>query len=454
MVFPPNKCATEPVQDPASELSSEKQAERPIQQPATEPGVLHVPETPLTEPKQDNVGSSNPENEWITDEDVSIADQVRKSRISPRGAHWTKTSRQPINPPLGASKKIFEARHRYLNVRDAALKRLNFGVDANWPDESQILDQIWRQQGHPQTTLLEWRIDKQKKLDISGSGKSVKQCVVTIEVEDMRTEDEFSNTEGVTGLNIISAPLQEVLRQVITFDPSVSLYQDPISLQTPFSVLFHNMPALEEYSVTAEADEPGTKDLRVLLYICKKVFARLFQSIRVSLAAGDVFDEALTALYRPGALLLATDVYKQPHVFMCLSARSEHVQYTDGDDRHEFIVRTWYLQWNHLYQRLERQLAHFSLGDYDGTRKIKELPIYPLDYYGTDTAQRDLKAQMIERNRRWTRLVSQKPSCWKHEGLAVVQGSDVGQIKVSHDVRSPKSHFMVTHSSSTTVELS
>lgn len=116
-------------------------------------------------------------------------------------------------------------------------------------------------------------------------------------------------------------------------------------------------------------------------------------------------------------------------------------------------MRTWFLQWNYLYQRLERQLAHFSLGTHVGTRKIRELPIYPLDYYSTDTAQQDLKAQIVERNRRWTRTVSQKPSCWKHEGLAI-RGSDMVKIKVSHDVRSPKSYFMVNHVSSTTAELS
>lgn len=446
IVSPPSKHATELVQDPASESSSKVQAERTIKRLATEPGVPHLPEKPLTESKQDYVGSFNPENEWLTEEDISTADKVPERRIS-RGAHWTNMSRQLVNPTLGTSNKRFEAKDRYLNVRgrptrektgksvavtvkgrgmlrgnpetrgtriaeqkgarDAALKRLNLGADADWPDESQILDQIWRQQKWFETTQLEWQIDKRKKLDIHGSDKSVKQCVVTIEVDNTYTEDKFSNTEGITELNIISRPLQEVLRQVIVFDPSVSLYNDPISFYKPFGPLFHNMPALEKYSLQADANEFGTKDLRVLLYICKKVFARLFESIRLSLAAGDVFVEALTALYRPGTLLLATDVYEQPHVFMCLSARFELLHYEDGE-KSEFLVRAWYMQWNHLYQRLERQLAHFSLGQYIGTRKIKELPIYPLDYYGTATAQRDLKARMIERNQRWTQILRKK----------------------------------------------
>jgi hypothetical protein len=330
---------------------------------------------------------------------------------------------------------------RQKDAHEAALKALNFGADANWPDESQILDQIGRQNLDGETTQLKWQINKQKKLDTSGSDKSFKHCVVTVKTSSMFTRGEFSNTEGVTGLNIISGPLQEVLRQVIVFDPTVSLYQDPISLQKPFSVLFHNMPAFEEYSIRAEANDSGVKDLRVLLYICKKLFARLFQSISLSLAAGDVFDEALIALYRPGSLLLAKDVYGQPHISVFLSARIETLRYRDVE-REEFIVRTWYLQWNYLYQRLERHLAHFSLGSYIGTRKIRELPIYPLDYYGTDAAQQELKTQMIERNRRWTRIVSQKPSCWKHEGL-VVRGSDGVKIKVSHHMRSPKAHVVV-----------
>lgn len=480
MVCPPGESATESTQDPALDSCLEMQAGTPIQQPATGLGVPGVPDILSPDPKQGYVGPSDPENKWITDEDISSANHLQEMDISPGGAHRAKQIRKPVNPPLGASNKRFEARHRYLNVREqlprektrklaavnvkgrrklrgdpetrgtsiekqkdaheAALKALNIGADANWPDESQILDQIGRQNLDGETTQLKWQIDKQKKLDTSGSDKSFKHCVVTIET-DVLSQGEFSNTEGVTGLNIISGPLQEVLRQVIVFDPTVSLYQDPISLQKPFGVLFHNMPAFEEYSIRAEANDSGVKDLRVLLYICKKLFARLFQSISLSLAAGDVFDEALIALYRPGSLLLAKDVYGQPHIFVFLSARIETVRYRDAE-REEFMVRAWYLQWNYLYQRLERHLAHFSLGSYVGTRKIRELPIYPLDYYGTDAAQQELKTQMIERNRRWTQIVSQKPSCWKHEGLAV-RGSDWVKVKVSHHTRSPKAYVAV-----------
>jgi hypothetical protein len=111
IVSPPSKSATEATQDSASDSSLETQAETPIHQPATEPGVPGVPDMLLPGPKQDYVGLSDPENKWITDEDISSANNLQETDIS----------------PLEASNKRFEARHRYLNVREQLPRVLRVG---------------------------------------------------------------------------------------------------------------------------------------------------------------------------------------------------------------------------------------------------------------------------------------------------------------------------------------
>jgi hypothetical protein len=417
---PPHKYATEVVHDtiPESYLQLQAQAERTERQLEPEKEVSQSPEKPQAGPDPDNTGEKPLHKE--VEQDVQ---QTSKPTSPSRESSVGKTD-------ADAAKQQ--------DARAAAVKRLKLGTDADWPDESQILDQIWREQDIFKATQLEWKIDNQVKLDVRGARKSAKDCVLTVEVDKEHTEGKFSNTDGITALNIISGPLQEVLRKVIAFDPSVNLYEDPISFAKPFSVLFHYMPGLEEYAQRSDPDDVGAKDLRVLLYICNKVFPRLFGSIRRCLAAGEVFYEALKALYRPGALLLATDYFEQSHVFMCVSAGWESAQYADCSSM-EFIVRAWHIQWDHLFRRLRRRLAHFSLGQRIGTRKIKELPIYPLSYYGSEAVQQELKAKMIERNREWTQLVKRKASCWKHEGVAL---SDEGWKLIN--VRSKLRKFLLT----------
>lgn len=389
---------------PESCLQLQAQAERTERQLEPEREVSQSPEKPQAGPNPDNTGEKPLHKE--VEQDVQ---------------QTSKPTSKPTSPSLeGGVRKTDADGAKQQEAGAAVLKRLELGTDNDWPDESRILDQIWREQDNVEATQLEWQIDNRIRLDVRGGKKSVKDCVLTIKVNKEHTEGKFSNADGVKALDIISGPLQEVLRKVIAFYPGVDLYQDPILLETPFNVLFHYMPGLVDYARRSDPDDVGAKDLRVLLYVCNKVFPRLFGSMRRCLAAGEVFHEALKALYHPGALLLATDHFEQSHVFMCVAARWETVRYKTGSWT-EFIVRAWNMQWDHVFRRFNRRLANFSLGQYTGTRKIKELSIYPLSYYGSEAAQQELKAKIIERNQQWTQLVKRKPSCWKHEGVALLE---------------------------------
>jgi hypothetical protein len=385
---------------PESCLQLQAQAEGTERQLEPEREVSRSPEEPQAGPNPDNTGEKPLHKE--VEQDVQ------------------QTSKPTSPSSEGGARKTDADVAKQQGAQTAVLKRPELGTENDWPDESRILDQIWREQDNVQTTQLEWQIDNQARLNARGGRKSVTDCVLTVKVNKEHTEGKFSNAGGIRALDIISGPLQEVLRKVIAFYPGVDLYQDPILFETPFNVLFHYMPGLEDYARRSDPDDVGAKDLRVLLYICNKVFSRLFGSIQRCLVAGEVFHEALKALYRPGALLLTTDYFEQSHVFMCVSARWELVRYKNGTFN-EFIVRAWNLQWDHSFRRLDRRLANFSLGQYTGTKKIKELPIYPLSYYGSEAAQQELKAKIIERNRQRTQLVKRKASCWRHEGVALLE---------------------------------
>jgi hypothetical protein len=186
-----------------------------------------------------------------------------------------------------------------------------------------------------------------------------------------------------------------------------------------------------------------------LLFVCTKRLSSIFDSFRRAYDAGEVFHEALDALYQPGTLLVARDIFNQRQLLMCLATRYEF-----RPDQYErqtveaLVVVTWCMSWDPSFQHFKRRLLEFRILDFNGTRRIDQLPISPLEYYGDETEIAQLKTELAARGRRWAHMVSQKPSCWQHEGISMEISSRISR-RDRYVYEDPRTTSVSLHTTST-----
>ncbi|RDL34328.1 uncharacterized protein BP5553_07456 [Venustampulla echinocandica] len=66
-----------------------------------------------------------------------------------------------------------------------------------------------------------------------------------------------------------------------------------------------------------------------------------------------------------------------------------------------------------------RQIPELSIPYFEGSRRIKGLPLYPFEIYGNEEARELVRNELIARGQRWCQLLSDKSSYWMHEGLYI-----------------------------------
>ena len=162
-------------------------------------------------------------------------------------------------------------------------------------------------------------------------------------------------------------------------------------------------------------------DLRVLLFLCDKHLSKPFALIRDALDIGEISFYALEALFRPGIKLVAKDLLGQWQMFMCVEARLDSDSDYSGSEPYGTKCRilAWYLAWDPSFTRFDRRLIEFFILKFRGVRKINALPVYPLTYHEDESSRIALEELLMQRGRRWQQIMSDKPSCWMHEGVAI-----------------------------------
>jgi hypothetical protein len=109
---------------------------------------------------------------------------------------------------------------------------------------------------------------------------------------------------------------------------------------------------------------------------------------------------------------------------MCVEAAQEYGKVIPRGKLDETLRRAckvvaWHLAWNPVLKRFECQLIKFWVGTFDGSRPIDTLPVFPLDFFGDESSRNTLTRSLIERGHRWHQLMSEKPTCWVHQGVSV-----------------------------------
>lgn len=208
-----------------------------------------------------------------------------------------------------------------------------------------------------------------------------------------------------TSLQINSAHLQELLKDVIGEYPGLSFQTKAISVPFPCHALFHYRHELKQAGSKFEAGSDAAAHVQTLLGFISEHFAD-------AIAEGDnLRDQGLTnyehlwTILKPGCLIVSTVLSQQcaftlqSYQYICgmspgLRLSTSHVDF-DGD---AFGTRPAYLK----------------IPPFSGTAGISNLNAYPLDLIPSADA---IKKTLISRGRKFEALAGQNLRTYQHVAL-------------------------------------
>ncbi|ERF68995.1 hypothetical protein EPUS_06682 [Endocarpon pusillum Z07020] len=313
-------------------------------------------------------------------------------------------------------------------------------MESRWPDEIELLKRIRRSDGEDvqdESQFLGINVGTRNTSSGLAEQDSTTEYVLSLETYGQTEElgrrrglnvESFDWERGqMKRLTILSNHLRRVFQEVVDFYPAVDLTQAPLVFYSPYSFLFHFLPSLEGLSKKIDDRDCRYTDLRVLLLLCDRHLSKPFGLLRSTLDSGRISFFALEILFRPGVKLLARDHLCQWQVFMCVEAKQEPKGMTrtirSGDDEMAvtaYRVAAWHLAWNPVLNKFERQMIRFRVANFDGSRAINTLSVFPLDFFGDEPSRDALIESLVQRGHRWHQLASRKPTCWLHEGASLV----------------------------------
>lgn len=191
-------------------------------------------------------------------------------------------------------------------------------------------------------------------------------------------------------------------------------------LESPFHFLFHRF---DDFRTREEPtmNEDERADVAAIAYILDseitpKYFGQYAEIQRTNRRQFMVEWKMLWATFRRGDLVRVNDKLSQPRLFVFVG----HVVNTHHSERRAvkvFEVQAWGLHWDKYHQRLQRQLWTFDIREYNGSKQVSQLPIYPLRCGDLATEKR-IRDLCRARGHLWKTLIRPNTGCWAYDGLA------------------------------------
>jgi hypothetical protein len=183
----------------------------------------------------------------------------------------------------------------------------------------------------------------------------------------------------------------------------------------PFPSLFYHLDDIRA-EVEATHGEKGKLDFQALEFVSREFEPRWQDAREEKFEEGHCTYRNIWRLFNPGDLVVRTDELGAEWLFVLIEMRHpEEVGWTETD----FV--TWGLSWNSLDSVIYRKVYTFSLLNFEGRRKITELPVYPLERKG-DQKESFLK-RLAERGQKWQELMVAAQTMRMHDGLAMPERS-------------------------------
>ena len=245
---------------------------------------------------------------------------------------------------------------------------------------------------------------------------------------------EFTVKEQKQPLMRIHDPVcRSVLKYLIKYDPGQILTGDYLSVQWPWHSLMHyhqEIETLRDRINNGEAMDFRVSELDVDFN--KEEIIR-----RIELLLGQINDvytmevspelqnhttsrladfKKLWLLFKPGEEVF-TRVNGELAAFIVLANRS----HSPGDSRttqapiKQLVVHVWNLRL--VAGRLMRHMSQITIDEYDGSRLIDTLPVFPCKYAGSKDEAHAQRRKLIERGKKYFSIIRQSHAYMNYRGL-------------------------------------
>lgn len=182
----------------------------------------------------------------------------------------------------------------------------------------------------------------------------------------------------------------------------------------PFPSLFYHLDDIRA-EIEATHDENAKLDFQALEFISREFEQRWQDAREENTEDGLCSHKNLWKLYNPGDLVVRTDELGSEWLFVLIQLKPQE----SGFGSMDFV--TWGLSWDSLDSLLERKIYTFRVLNYEGRRRITELPVYPLEQKGS--GKEEFLKKLADRGRKWQELMVAPQSVRMHDGLAMPEGT-------------------------------
>lgn len=219
----------------------------------------------------------------------------------------------------------------------------------------------------------------------------------------------FVNKDGVDigpgkSLEISSPVLQKLLRPFLAKHAFLNLAADPIVIHRPFAAIFHSRADIRELcSTTKDATERQMLEL-LLEKFCKPYLGETERVFREEVPKGMVRWDLLWTLFQAeDDIIVQNDYFREMHRVM---------DYEIIEDI--FVIYTW--RWGYGAGKFGPCSETISIPKYSSTRRIEQLPCFPLRMVAPEQRQQSIKTECIARGRQWKELI--RPSHREYHGTS------------------------------------
>ena len=267
--------------------------------------------------------------------------------------------------------------------------------------------------------------------DIKVKKKSMKKHQWRQREKHIDFEKEFNiETQGFPMLRINDVICRQMMKSLIKYDPGQILTGDSFVLHWPWRILMHYHEEIEEIRDSVKDNKPTSihfsKDVElpeighridILLSLIEDVYTGMVKPELKNHAHSRLAEfQHLWLLFKPGEEVFAR-VNGELAAFIVLAYRN----YEPGDSKttkapiKQFIVHVWNLHF--VGGRLARHMSQIAIDEYEDSRLIETLPVYPCKYAGSKDEACKQREKLIKRGKKYFNIIKQPHAYMDHEGL-------------------------------------
>ena len=267
--------------------------------------------------------------------------------------------------------------------------------------------------------------------DVKVKKKSMKKDQWRQHDKHIDFEKEFNiETQRFPALRINDAICRHMMKSLIKYDPGQILTGDSFVVHWPWKILMHYHEEIEELRDNVKNKEPTSihfsndverpeivRRIDILLSQIEDVYTGMVKPELTNHANSRLAEfQHLWLLFKPGEEVFAR-VNGELAAFIVLTYRN----YEPGDSKttkapiKQLIVHVWNLHF--VGGRLARHMSQIAIDEYEDSRLIETLPVYPCKYAGSKDEACKQREKLIKRGKDYFNIIKQPHAYMDHKGL-------------------------------------